>query len=219
MKKLTLLLIPILLLGIVFAANGKGPWYTDGLGPVAEQAWGTNLNEWDTDNDGYGDGFEVAIGWDPTAPDGGYGGADDDADILSNAAETYRYGTSPSLWDTDNDGIGDSVEIARGMNPNSADYEYGGQDTDEDKLSDVFEIDVIGTDPEHSDSDGDDYTDSCEYAAGTDPNDAGDFPAPPEGPPQGAAIGIAAEASMNSFLLVMVLLLQLIVIYMLYTKK
>jgi len=212
-------MIPLLLISMSFASNGRGPWYTDGMGPIAEEAWGTDDILWDTDNDGYGDGFEVAMGWDPLVSNGNYGGDDNDGDILSNAAEQNRYNTNPNAWDTDNDGIGDSIEIARNMDPNSADYGYGGLDTDEDKLTDAFEINVLGTDEQFSDTDHDDYTDSCEYAAGTDPTDANSHPTPPEGPPTGGAIGVPGDAEFSDFMLVMILLLQLVLIYMLWKKK
>lgn len=178
MKKLTLLIIPLLLLSVGLASNGKGPWATDGLGPKAEAIWNTNLFEWDTDDDGYGDGFEVAIGWNPLVSDGDYSGTDNDEDVLSNEAETEEYGTNPNLWDTDNDGVGDSIEIIRETDPLSADYGYGGADSDNDRLSDAFEINVLGTDELNWDTDDDHFSDSNEYAAGTDPFDKEDYPTP-----------------------------------------
>lgn len=45
---------------------------------------------------------------------------DTDRDGLNDYVEQYTYGTSPYLADSDSDGIGDSVEIASGSNPNCA---------------------------------------------------------------------------------------------------
>ena len=114
----------------------------------------------------------------------------------------------------------EALEIARDMDPLVADYTYGGDDTDEDKLTDAFEINILGTDEEHDDTDEDDYTDSCEYAAGTDPLDENDYPAPEEEPPiYGAAIGISPEGDYTDTLLLIVLLLEFVIIYMLWKKK
>lgn len=218
MKKFVLLVIPFLLFGTAFAGNGGGPQYRDGMGPMAEAQWGTSDALDDTDNDGFCDGFEVAIGWSPLVRNGYYGGVDTDLDCFSNLAEQRKYGTNPNLWDTDNDGAGDSIEIARGMNPLVADYNYGGADTDEDKLSDAFETNILGTQTTHSDSDNDDYTDSCEYAAGTDPLDVDSHPEP--APPVGAAIGVSGTETINTnTLLILVLLLEFVIIYMLWKKK
>ena len=51
---------------------------------------------------------------------------DSDGDGLSNYDEIKRYGTSPNLFDTDGDGIGDAEEIAQGSNPLDPDQDRDG---------------------------------------------------------------------------------------------
>ena len=68
--------------------------------------------------------------------------------------------------DTDGDGIGDSLELALGMNPtNSFDATL---DSDGDGLTDLDEL-AMGLDPFNPDTDGDGIPDGVEVAQGTDP--------------------------------------------------
>ena len=64
----------------------------------------------------------------------------------NNFLRTYGY--AADCRDTDKDGIGDSEEIALGIDPNNA-------DTDGDGLSDNAEINTYKTDPLKPDTDGD----------------------------------------------------------------
>lgn len=100
------------------------------------------------------------------------GSGNNDGDSLTNVQEQAS-GTSPTLADTDTDGLDDDDEVnVYGTNPLE-------QDTDGDGLNDNDE--AIGangwvTDPTDPDSDGDGFNDSLEAAEGTDPNNSADFP-------------------------------------------
>ena len=56
--------------------------------------------------------------------------------------------TSPVLADSDQDGLSDTFEIAFGTDPDES-------DSDDDNLSDWDEIYIYGTDPTNPDTDGD----------------------------------------------------------------
>ncbi|MBI1291108.1 hypothetical protein GC173_07670 [bacterium] len=81
--------------------------------------------------------------------------ADDDADGLSNDEEIGIYFTNPNNSDTDNDGIGDGIEVSSGTDPNDvADPGYALVDTDGDGIVDGLEI-ALGLDPNNRDENGD----------------------------------------------------------------
>ena len=111
------------------------------------------------DSDGLNESQEKELGTDPTV-------ADTDDDGLNDSVEANKYGTDPTVADTDNDGLNDSVEINQyETDPTSA-------DTDDDGLTDGAEVIEYGTDPTDPDTDGeglDDYEEVVEY--GTDPTD------------------------------------------------
>jgi len=99
----------------------------------------------DTESDTIPDGIEVTQGSDPTVVDG-TNFRDSDFDGLTDAEESmlgwmvsingaapYEVHSSPSLGDTDEDGLPDYVERDRGTDPNRV-------DTDQDGLSDLDEI-------------------------------------------------------------------------------
>jgi hypothetical protein len=105
----------------------------------------------DTDDDGLTDGTEHDYfqfwGEDPAG--------DPDKDGFSNLHD----------FDSDNDGINDSIEFEFGTNPAQI-------DTDNDELGDWEEIYTYFTDPLKADTDNDGLTDSEELSVGTDPLDA-----------------------------------------------
>jgi hypothetical protein len=98
----------------------------DGLADVVESTpppagTGTNPNNADTDGDGWTDGTEVRLGYDPndpTDPNGlpGYDISDADFDKLPRSYELYL-GTDPNNADTDGDRIRDDYEILVGTDP------------------------------------------------------------------------------------------------------
>lgn len=117
----------------------------------------------DADLDGLPDDYEAANAI--TEPL-----ADADLDGLLNIDE-YRRGSDPNVADSDGDGLSDGDEDAlHGTFPTLA-------DTDRDGRSDGEEVNgVPATDPLDADSDDDGVSDGAEIAAGSDPNDAQDFP-------------------------------------------
>lgn len=99
---------------------------------------------------------------------------DSDGDRLTDSVEVI-YGTDPNLNDTDDDGLGDYVEIALlHTDPLMADSDQNGildrdEDHDSDGLSSGKEL-SIGTNPALVDTDGDEVTDEREVTVcSTDP--------------------------------------------------
>jgi hypothetical protein len=103
-------------------------WYENRLVPndtdldglfedVEECITGTDPNLWDTDGGGTSDGDEVLMLTDPFDPSDDLMPADTDGDGLSDAAETWWYGTDPLDPDTDGDGVDDFDEILAGTDP------------------------------------------------------------------------------------------------------
>ena len=132
-------------------------WDTDYDGDAATYA--NNLLDPDSDNDGLLDGEEIdTYGTDPAL-------TDTDADGISDWDEINTYLTDPNLPDTDGDGIDDGTELGYW---NGSAYNWY-DDDDSDGLENIV-------DP---DSDNDGFNDGAEVAAGTDPSDELDFPAPP----------------------------------------
>jgi hypothetical protein len=119
----------------------------DGLSDTEEMAEGTNLRNWDTDNDGMSDFFEIRMSspghaMDPLIPDSpcdypisGIWG-DTDLDGLSDCEE-YVKGTDRYIPDSDRDGIPDGIEFLAGTNPLA---DQVTNDTDFDGVTDNFEI-------------------------------------------------------------------------------
>lgn len=100
----------------------------DGLTNQEEFAvYFTDLADWDTDGDGFGDGEEVYYyGYDPLVFNGGgigdYGagggyGDDSDGDGLYDIDEDKVYGTDRYRFDSDGDGWGDGEEVYYGSSP------------------------------------------------------------------------------------------------------
>ncbi len=95
---------------------------------------------------------------------------DSDDDGLTDAEEAAR-GTDPLSADTDGDRLPDKYEVDRGLNP--LDPADGEVDTDGDGLKDGEEF-LLGTDPTKADTDGDGYSDGFEMGAGLNPLDPTD---------------------------------------------
>ena len=80
----------------------------DGLDDSQELALGTDAANFDTDGDGWPDGYEYHLasrGFDPKVAD-----ADNDGDGLPNGVETAWWKTLPNSNDSDHDGIPDAKE-------------------------------------------------------------------------------------------------------------
>lgn len=87
----------------------------DGLLPSEESGIGTNPNEFDSDGDLLGDGFENASNnLDPNVANDPHG--DSDGDGLTELQEQI-YDTDPDSTDTDGDGTSDFDEIEQGGDP------------------------------------------------------------------------------------------------------
>jgi len=87
--------------------------------------------------------------------------ADIDGDGLYNWQEG-QYGTSPTDWDTDDDGLSDKYEIELYNLPNRIYCDPTKSDTDGDGLNDRDEL-RFGTNPATPDTDGDGLSDKQEY--------------------------------------------------------
>ena len=83
----------------------------DGISNIDELALGTDPFDPDSDHDGIPDGVEVSTSGNPLSNTDGDSlrAVDSDSDGLSDAVELVR-GTSPTLWDTDGDGVNDAED-------------------------------------------------------------------------------------------------------------
>lgn len=123
----------------------------------------TDPNNIDSDGDGYSDKVEIDLN--TLANDASSPNAivaDNDFDGLSNEEEILNK-TKVNVFDTDNDGLSDWYEIYTSLtDPLVA-------DTDGDYLSDGLEVKIILTDPNNIDSDSDGLEDGQEVLLGLDP--------------------------------------------------
>jgi hypothetical protein len=132
----------------------------DPLTNIEEYVKGTDPRYFDSDYDGMPDGWEVHYGFDPTDDtdsEDDVDNIDGGPDWLSNVQE-YRWNTDPFDNDTDDDGLGDGMEVALGLNPNGND---SGWDIDGDGLNFLEEL-ANGTDPMNPDTDNDSLPDGWE---------------------------------------------------------
>ncbi len=125
----------------------------------------------DSDDDGLGDRSELQ-GWvtqsgavyrtEPMNPDtdddGLYDGDEAGALVTSDVpAGVYSGRSNPSLVDSDGDGLGDADEADLGLDAFD-------RDSDDDQIEDGREVQVVGTDPDMADTDGDGFEDGYEDA-------------------------------------------------------
>lgn len=130
----------------------------------------TDPNDQDSDDDGMPDKYEVEGLLNPNnAADASL---DADSDGLSNLEE-FSFGTSPSVADTDVDGLSDFIEV-KTLNSNPL-----VNDTDSDGMTDFWEythnLNLLQNDAE-SDPDGDDFSNLIEYRFHSNPNDRDSIP-------------------------------------------
>ena len=123
----------------------------------------------DSDGDGLPDWIELQAGIDLNATD------DNDLDLLNNL-EDYENMGNPFLDDTDGDGLLDGDEFyADGTHGDTDGYTTGvnNPDTDDDSLSDGWEVDYgfnpTSANAPSTDSDGDGLTDKQEFSSGGNP--------------------------------------------------
>ena len=112
---------------------------------------------------GLGTGASAALGARSSRDDGVEYSRDEGGAVFPGLHLEYHFGigSSPTLIDTDGDGLADPVELALGTDP-------CGPDTDGDGLPDGRET-VIGTNPLLADTDGDGMPDGWEAMHGLDP--------------------------------------------------
>lgn len=127
-------------------------------------------------------------------------GPDSDSDYLSDDFEVNVVGTDPNNADTDGDNDPDGWEIAQGADPLANDgicteqcIMGVGPDTDLDHATDDFESNVIHTDINDPDTDGDGVPD------GRDP-DPIDMFVVPESPIGSVAIVVSSMAALLGFI-------------------
>ncbi len=126
MRKLKIKYIVMLLLLIIVAspvsASGFVDTDNDGVPDKDERlVYFTDVNNWDTDGDGYSDWIELNNGYSPYTKKMVKLEDDDyDNDGLSDRME-LNFGTNPTIPDTDGDGYSDGDEIDNGYSPLSAD--------------------------------------------------------------------------------------------------
>jgi hypothetical protein len=159
--------------------------YADGTHGDTD-GYSTGINNTDTDNDGMGDGWEVAYGFNPTSANapstdsdgdgltdeqefssnGNPFSADTDNNGMSDALE-YRYEMNLSTHvDSDTDGMPDDYETAFALSP--TDPSDASLDKDNDALSNLEEY-QFGTQANYFDSDGDLLGDGWEVNQGLNP--------------------------------------------------
>jgi len=154
------------------------------LSDKREKEVGTDPLNPDTDSDGILDGFELSSGTNPLDPtsfptlntakrlsrvsSARQTLEDIDGDGLSNTFEEER-GLDPNAIDSDGDGIPDGIELLHDLNPLEPNLPSEVQpDGDSDGLSDSVE-NKYGTNPAEADGDRDQLSDAYELMLGQDP--------------------------------------------------
>lgn len=155
--------------GEEFLMYGTSPLYWDSDFDLLSDAAEVNLhmtdpNDWDSDDDTLPDGWETDNSLDPNNATGDDGASGDpDGDLLANLTE-HAYATDPHDADSDDDTLSDHFEVMVSFtNPNAADSDYDG-------LGDAVEWLVYYSNPWSNDSDGDTLGDAHEVnVLGTSP--------------------------------------------------
>jgi hypothetical protein len=132
----------------------------DGLFSVAYNGNDPNDRDWDSDDDGLADSYELDLREDGTSVDTGL--LDTDGDGVSDADEITA-GSNPSNTDSDNDGLDDGVEIYHRAVADGAydNYWTGGWMV---TIGGTNNLSVLVTsDPTMADTDGDGLSDLTEY--------------------------------------------------------
>ena len=155
--------------------NGTDPYLpeggdTDGDGIPNFEELNNGTDEFDPCDPYQEPGY---TGYDPTNPI--WAMSDCDVDGLTNGEEA-ALGTDPYNYDTDGDEIEDGIEVDDNTDPLDDCDSIGGtplptSDCDMDGLT-TAEENVLGTDPDNPDTDGDTINDGQEVTDGTDPLDA-----------------------------------------------
>jgi|GEM_PF-4029718 len=125
------------------------------------------LFDLDSDNDSLLAYLEVQLGGSDSSVDSDGGGVTDAAEFAGGTL--IDDASDDDGTDTDSDGLSDIDEAFYGSDSSLP-------DTDADTLGDYDEVFTYGTNPSVADTDGDTFDDAAEVLAGTDPNNAGDFP-------------------------------------------
>ena len=112
---------------------------------AAEIRYGTDPYNPDTDGDGITDYLEYTNHKNPLDPDDAFLGdydilnmSDLDWDGLFDYEELFEYGTDPSNPDTDEDGLSDGFEVAKGLDPLDKDTDKDGIIDGEEKIKQTY---------------------------------------------------------------------------------
>lgn len=150
-----------------------------------ETLLGTDPASYDSDGDGYGDGWELELDTDPLDLNSKPNAQDFDGDGLLASEETQQ-GTDYNETDSDDDGYGDGWEVLNSTDPLDATsfptVDDPGEDTDDDGLLEVSgssgaqEETDAGTQATDDDTDGDTYLDGWEVLFSSDPLDSASIP-------------------------------------------
>jgi outer membrane protein assembly factor BamB len=146
---------------------------SDGLNNLFEYLFSeTDPNNNDTDADALSDGFEVDLGTNPT-------NNDTDTDTMPDGWE-YYHGLRPGYYnsdtsDADDDDLTDREEYNL-FKKHGWDLYPNHSDTDDDELSDGYEVETSFTNPTNNDTDNDGMPDGWEdnYSTILDPNNHND---------------------------------------------
>ena len=130
----------------IFTICNTAPLNAGGMCAVP-QGYSSSSYMQDSDGDGSSDIAEMRAGTDHTEADGNN---DNDRDGLKNSEEIAR-GLDPNHADTDRDGVSDGYEVSNGMNPLKHD---SNEDLDGDGISNRDEY-VQNTKANNQDTDGD----------------------------------------------------------------